>query len=78
MKISNGTNSIFLPAAGFINYKQTTSINVGGSYWSNMANSTSNAFYLYFNNKSKERNNSDRSYGLPIRPVRLEEVQKPE
>lgn len=79
MKISNGTNSIFLPAAGYIiDNDPSTSINVGGSYWSNMANSTSNAFYLYFNNKSKERNNSDRSYGLPIRPVRLEEVQKPE
>ena len=75
MKISNGTNSIFLPAAGYIDGNdQSTSINVGGSYWSNMAHSTSNAFYLYFNNKSKERNNSDRSYGLPIRPVRLEEV----
>ena len=79
MKISNGTNSIFLPAAEYIiDNNQLTSINVNGSYWSNMANSTSNAFYLYFNNKSKERNNSDRSYGLPIRPVRLEEVQKPE
>ena len=73
MKISNGTNSIFLPAAGYINYKQTTSINVGGSYWSNMANSTSNAFYLYFNQTSQKRSYSDRCYGLPIRPVRLEE-----
>lgn len=79
MKISNGTNSIFLPAAGYIiDNDPSTSINDGGSYWSNMAHSTSNAFYLYFNSKSKERNNSDRSYGLPIRPVRLEEVQKPE
>ena len=76
MKISNGTNSIFLPAAGYIidNDDQLTSINVGGSYWSNMANSTSNAFYLYFNQTSRERNISDRHFGLPIRPVRLEEV----
>ena len=75
MIISNGTNSIFLPAAEYIiDNVQLTSINEGGSYWSNMAHSTSNAFYLYFNNKSKERNNSDRSFGLPIRPVRLEEV----
>lgn len=71
MKISNGTNSIFLPAAGYINYKQTTSINIGGSYWSNMANSTSNAFYLYFNQTSQKRSYSDRYFGLPIRPVRL-------
>ncbi len=75
MKISNGTNSIFLPAAGFIDGNdQSTSINEGGSYWSNMANSTSNAFYLYFNKTSRERSYSNRCYGLPIRPVRLEEV----
>ena len=75
MKISNGTNSIFLPAAGFIDGNDlSTSINEGGSYWSNMANSTSNAFYLYFNQTSRERNISDRYFGLPIRPVRLEEV----
>lgn len=72
MKISNGTNSIFLPAAGFIDGNdQSTSINEGGSYWSNMANSTSNAFYLYFNKTSRERSYSNRCYGLPIRPVRL-------
>ena len=72
MKISNGTNSIFLPAAGFIDGNDlSTSINEGGSYWSNMANSTSNAFYLYFNQTSRERNISDRYFGLPIRPVRL-------
>ena len=75
MKISNGTNSIFLPAAGYIDdNKQSISINEGGSYWSNMANSTSNAFYLYFNQTSQKRSYSDRCFGLPIRPVRLEEV----
>ena len=75
MKISNGTNSIFLPAAGYIDdNKQSISINKGGSYWSNMANSTSDTFYLYFDKTSRERNISDRCYGLPIRPVRLEEV----
>ena len=79
MKISNGTNSIFLPAAGYIDGNdQSTSINEGGSYWSNMAYSTSDAFYLYFDQTSRERNISDRHFGLPIRPVRLEEVQKPE
>ena len=72
MKISNGTNSIFLPAAGYIDdNKQSISINEGGSYWSNMANSTSNAFYLYFNQTSQKRSYSDRYFGLPIRPVRL-------
>ena len=75
MKISNGTNSIFLPAAGYIiDNDQLTSINVGGSYWSNMANSTIDAFYLYFDQTSQKRNISVRFYGLPIRPVRLEEV----
>ena len=75
MKISNGTNSIFLPAAGYIiDNDQLTSINVGGSYWSNMANLTIDAFYLYFDQTSQKRSYSDRCFGLPIRPVRLEEV----
>ena len=76
MKISNGTNSIFLPAAGYIiDNDKSTSISEAGSYWSNTANSNIDAFYLHFNNKSKERNNSDRCYGLPIRPVRLVKVE---
>ena len=76
MKISNGTNSIFLPAAGYIdgNDDQSTSINEGGSYWSNMANLTIDAFYLYLDQTSQKLSNSDRCFGLPIRPVRLEEV----
>lgn len=76
MKISNGTNSIFLPAAGYIiDNDQLTSINVGGSYWSNMANLTIDAFYLYFDQTSQKRSYSDRCYGLPIRPVRLVKVE---
>ena len=75
MIISNGTNSIFLPAAEYIiDNVQLTSINEGGSYWSNMAYSTSDAFYLYFDQTSQKRSYCDRCYGLPIRPVRLEEV----
>ena len=75
MKISNGTNSIFLPAAGYIDdNKQSISINEGGSYWSNMANLTIDAFYLYLDQTSQKLSNSDRCFGLPIRPVRLEEV----
>ena len=76
MKISNGTNSIFLPAAGYIDdNKQSISINKGGSYWSNMANLTIDAFYLYFDQTSQKRSYSDRCYGLPIRPVRLVKVE---
>ena len=76
MKISNGTNSIFLPAAGYIiDNDPSTSINEGGSYWSNMANLTIDAFYLYFDQTSQKRSYSDRCYGLPIRPVRLVKVE---
>ena len=72
---TDNTKSIFLPAAGYIDdNKQSISINEGGSYWSNMANLTIDAFYLYLDQTSQKLSNSDRCFGLPIRPVRLEEV----
>lgn len=76
MIISNGTNSIFLPAAEYIiDNDQSTSINDGGSYWSNCLTSKTEALYLFFNNTNHNTHNSDRSYGLPIRPVRLVKVE---
>ena len=72
---TDNTKSIFLPAAEYIidNY-QPISINEYGSYWSNCLTSNTQARYLFFNNTNHKEDDSDRSYGLPIRPVRLEEV----
>lgn len=76
---TDNTKSIFLPAAGYIkDNDQSISINEGGSYWSNYPTPDTQARYLFFDNTYHYADDSDRSYGLPIRPVRLEEVQKPE
>ena len=73
---SNNSKSIFLPAAGYIkDNDQSISINKGGSYWSNYPTPDTQALYLFFNNTYHYADYSDRCFGLPIRPVRLEEVQ---
>ena len=71
---TDNTKSIFLPAAGYINGNYQSSINECGSYWSNCLTSKTEARYLFFNNPYHYADDSDRCYGLPIRPVRLEEV----
>ena len=71
---TDSTKSIFLPAAGYINGNYQSSINECGSYWSNCLTSKTEARYLFFNNPYHYADDSDRCYGLPIRPVRLEEV----
>ena len=73
---SDKSKSIFLPAAGYIDGNdQLTSINEGGSYWSNCLTSNTQARYLFFNNTNHKADDSDRCYGLPIRPVRLVKVE---
>ena len=71
---SNNSKSIFLPAAGYINGNYQSSINECGSYWSNYPTPDTQARYLFFNNSNLNEDDSHRCYGLPIRPVRLEEV----
>ena len=73
---TDNTKSIFLPAAGYIDGNdQSPSINVGGSYWSNYPTPDTQALYLFFNNTNHKADDSDRCYGLPIRPVRLVKVE---
>lgn len=73
---TDNTKSIFLPAAGYIkDNDQSISINEGGSYWSNYPTPDTQAHYLFFDNTYHYADDSDRCYGLPIRPVRLVKVE---
>ena len=77
--ISNG-NSIFLPAAGLRNESSFYNRSSNGNYWTRTlywsANGTdSNASILYFRYNLDKiiLSFSARSYGFPVRPVRLSE-----
>ena len=72
---SDNSKSIFLPAAGYINGNYQSSINECGSYWSNYPTPDTQARYLFFDNTYHYADDSDRCFGLPIRPVRLVKVE---
>lgn len=72
---SDKSKSIFLPAAGYINGNYQSSINECGSYWSNYPTPDTQARYLFFDNTYHYADDSDRCFGLPIRPVRLVKVE---
>ena len=66
-------NSIFLPAAGFRNYKNFSNVQSWGYYWtSRLASSvdlTCRAFTFNFDRSTVYRNGKNRCYGISIRPV---------
>ena len=71
-KFTNNGQTIFLPAAGYVNLTNFQKVGSYGHYWSGTVNPNYNAYCLYF--KSGEVNaqkNHDRGYGCPVRPVRL-------
>lgn len=71
-RVSGNGNSIFLPAAGFIN--GTSSENKGdyGYYWTRdlFTNYPSRAYYLYFNGSNHVSAMANRCAGQSIRPVK--------
>ena len=72
---SDGTKSIFLPAAGYFGAKECSYSGVNGLYWTNAAYSTPNAYLLYFGSESANPVSTyGRFYGRSVRPVRLVEV----
>lgn len=77
---SDKSKSIFLPAAGYIDGTTLSKVGKEGNYWENIANSETSAYIFEFTNTNYASSTSwyDRYYGYTIRPVRLEEVQKPE
>lgn len=63
-------NSIFIPAAG---HREGSSLNGAGSYggcWSSTPYYSNYAYYLYFYSSSQGINDSNRYYGLSVRPVK--------
>ena len=70
-KFTNNSQTLFLPAAGYV---EGTSFKYVGSYvryWSGTAESSINAYRLSFNGSTLNVGNSARSNGYPVRPVRL-------
>lgn len=63
--------SIFLPAAGYLTSSGKREDGTTGFYWSSTLNIVmcSQAFYLLFGKENVGRGGSDRSVGLPIRPI---------
>ena len=71
-KFTNNGQTIFLPAAGYVQGTYFQKVGSYGHYWSGTVNPNYNAYCLYF--KSGEVNaqkNLDRGFGCPVRPVRL-------
>ncbi|MCQ2205133.1 MAG: hypothetical protein MJZ15_11925 [Bacteroidales bacterium] len=64
-------NSIFLPAAGHVSYKELESVGENGMYWSSTAYDNSQlAYCLFFSSDANIGTTVDgRDDGLPIRPV---------
>ena len=68
---SNGSNTLFLPAAGYHSANSSALYNVGsnGAYWSSTVNST-NAYNFYFSSSSvSATDNDDRGLGFSVRCV---------
>ena len=71
-KFTNNDQTLFLPAAGYVN-GISFSANFDGYYWSGTANSSTSAYYLllYSSGNVSAQQASDRSHGYSVRPVRL-------
>ena len=68
---SDGSNTLFLPAAGYHSANSSALYNVGsnGAYWSSTVNST-NAYNFYFSSSSvSATDNDDRGLGFSVRCV---------
>ena len=71
-KFTKNSQTLFLPAAGYVKGTYFQKYGSEGYYWSGTVYPNFNAYFLYF--KSGEVNaqkNHDRGYGCPVRPVRL-------
>ena len=72
---TNNSQTLFLPAAGFVNGTSFILVGSRGYYWSGSANSSDNAYNLLFDSAGLNyQGNIYRYLGIPVRPVRLVEV----
>ena len=64
------SNSIFLPAAGYLNGSSLSNVDFTGYFWTSKANGISYAYRLYFNSLTKNVDSSNsRSHGYSVRAV---------
>ena len=72
-KFTNNDQTLFLPAAGYINGTLFDAVGYDGYYWSGTAKSSTSAYYLqlYPSGNVSADLASDRFCGFPVRPVRL-------
>ena len=76
-KFTNNGQTLFLPAAGYVEYTQFFAVGSGaGYYWSGTAQSSTSAYYLqlYSSGNVSAQPVSNRYRGFSVRPVRLVEV----
>lgn len=71
-KFTNNSQTLFLPAAGYVRAKNFSECGYGARYWSGTAYSSYNAYRLSFgSDKLNVGNDLARQYGCSVRPVRL-------
>ena len=72
---TNNGQTLFLPAAGYVNDTQFDAVGSDGYYWSGTVYWSPNAYYLPFNSSDVGAQSVwDRYSGYSVRPVRLVEV----
>ncbi|XHT51391.1 FISUMP domain-containing protein [Ornithobacterium rhinotracheale] len=65
---------MWLPAAGYrdnTNGSQFNNTGSNGNYWSSTQNGSNNAWELNFNSSNSNMNNINRSYGQPVRCLKV-------
>ena len=75
-KFTNNGQTLFLPAAGYVDLTSFKYVGSYVRYWSGTAESkinesSSNAYRLSFSSSKLNADNLSRDYGCPVRPVRL-------
>lgn len=69
-KTSDNTNSIFLPAAGFVYKGSLRDVNLDGYYWSSSYNNENSAFSIGFGDEGVAPGNSSiRNFGFTVRAI---------
>ena len=73
---TNNGQTLFLPAAGYVDDTQFNAVGSHGYYWSGTAFWSSDAYYLFFTNGVVDAQNFvwNRYSGYSVRPVRLVDV----
>ena len=72
----NNSQTLFLPAAGYVSGSSFSYVGSSGDYWSGTASSSSLAYRLFFSSSDLSTGYlENRHYGFPVRPVRLVAIE---